>query len=46
MLHDGACTSGVTGYARATLIHTDRVHVNMSSINMYVGRERSYKNVT
>ena len=21
--------------------HTDRVHVNMSSINMYVGRERS-----
>ena len=29
-----------------THVHTDRVHVNMSSINMYVGRERSYKNVT
>ena len=24
-----------------TPVHTDRVHVNMSSINMYVGRERS-----
>ena len=24
-----------------THVHTDRVHVNMSSINMYVGRERS-----
>ena len=27
--------------ARPTHRHTDRVHVNMSSINMYVGRERS-----
>ena len=24
-----------------TPVHTDRVHVNMSSINMYVGKERS-----
>ena len=28
-------------FARDTPVHTDRVHVNMSSINMYVGRERS-----
>ena len=28
-------------YLTHTPVHTDRVHVNMSSINMYVGRERS-----
>ena len=33
-----AVNVNVSGGARG---HTDRVHVNMSSINMYVGRERS-----
>ena len=37
-VHGGVCSCS---RAKHTQLHTDRVHVNMSSINMYVGRERS-----
>ena len=39
--HLTAKPSRMIGVQVARAVHTDRVHVNMSSINMYVGRERS-----